>query len=141
MNSKIVWLRIAYWAGAIADAVMVVAMMVPELNRILVLNEATEFEFTAAYQFAMVFGASLMAGWTVLLIWADRKPVERRGVLLITVFPVIIWLNGSKIMLYASGILTGPVQVFSVVAPLALLILMLFAYFNSRRGEEGPAAA
>ena len=33
----------------------------------------------ADYRYAMGMGASLMLGWTALLIWADRKPIERRG--------------------------------------------------------------
>ncbi len=141
MDNRILWLRIAFWAGAIADAVMVVAMLVPELNRILVLNRVEVFDFSDAYRFAMVYGASLMAGWTVLLLWADRKPLERRGVLLITVFPVIVWLNGAKILLYTSGILTGPVSPTAYLIPLALAALMLFAYFNSLRDGSGRAAA
>lgn len=35
---------------------------------------------------------ALMWGWTFLLIWADRKPLERRGVILLTVFPVVVLL-------------------------------------------------
>jgi hypothetical protein len=30
-----------------------------------------------------------MAGWTVLSFWADRKPLERRGVSPITIAPVV----------------------------------------------------
>jgi len=40
-------------------------------------------------------GAPLMAGWTVLLLWADRQPLERRGVLPITVLPVIAGLMAN----------------------------------------------
>jgi len=30
-----------------------------------------------------------MPSWTFLLIWADRKPVARKGVLLLTASPVV----------------------------------------------------
>ena len=33
-----------------------------------------------------------MLGWTVLLFWAQRKPVERADILLITLFPVVTLL-------------------------------------------------
>lgn len=36
-----------------------------------------------------VMGTGLMIGWTFLLIWGDRKPIERKALLLFTVFPVI----------------------------------------------------
>ncbi len=38
---------------------------------------------------AIMTGASLMLGWTILLLWADRKPIERKFILLLTFFPVI----------------------------------------------------
>ena len=38
----------------------------------------------------MGIGAALMWGWTVLLLWASNKPVERRDILIITLFPVIV---------------------------------------------------
>ena len=35
---------------------------------------------SGTYRFAMGYGASLMLGWTLLLLWAYRRPVERRVV-------------------------------------------------------------
>jgi len=40
----------------------------------------------------MGIGGSLMAGWTLLLLWAVRKPIERRAVILLTAFPVVFGL-------------------------------------------------
>jgi hypothetical protein len=34
-------------------------------------------------------GAPLMAGWTVLLLWADRRRVERKDVVAMTAVPVV----------------------------------------------------
>ena len=36
------------------------------------------------YQLAMYGGAMFMAGWAVLLAWGALKPVERKGLLIIT---------------------------------------------------------
>ena len=140
MNGKILWLRIAYWTGAVVDAAAVLAMLVPELNRLFILDQATDFPMSLEYRFAMAYGAALMAGWTVLLLWADRRPVERRGILLITAFPVVVCLNLSKVMLYAQGLLSGPVPTLSVLLPVGLFVLFVFAYFNSRRGEARTTA-
>jgi hypothetical protein len=43
--------------------------------------------------YGLLSALALMAGWTVLLAWAALKPVERRGVLLLTAIPVValIW--------------------------------------------------
>jgi hypothetical protein len=54
------------------------------------------------YRYAMYLAASLMLGWTCLLIWADRKPLERRGVLVLTVFPVVAGLFLAGVYAVAS---------------------------------------
>jgi hypothetical protein len=52
----------------------------------------------------MGVGASLMLAWTVLLLWADRKPMERKGVLLLTVFPALACLALTGIIGVIGGI-------------------------------------
>src|SRR6266849_1238095 len=69
-------LRIAFLAGAITDAAALLPMLIPRLA-------AWVWGFRdlpGSYRFAMGYGASLMFGWTVLLLWAYRRPVERRFV-------------------------------------------------------------
>jgi hypothetical protein len=39
------------------------------------------FDPSGEYRYAVSVGAALMAGWTVLPPWVDRKSVERRTVL------------------------------------------------------------
>ena len=52
-------------------------------------------------------GAALMFGWTALLLWADRAPVERRDVLLLTVFPVVVGLAVNEAAAVATGFLSA----------------------------------
>jgi hypothetical protein len=136
MDSRVLWLRIAYWTGAIVDAGAVVAMLSPELNRIFILDGASAFHPAPEYGFAMAYGAALMAGWTVLLLWADRRPTERRGVLVITAIPVVVCLNLSKLILYRGSILQQPFPPAALILPVLLIGLFLFAYFNSRHGDS-----
>jgi len=95
MNKKIFWLRVSYWAGAICDGFMVIPMLFPKIGGAML--GLDNFNPGVEYKYAMYVGASLMTGWTFLLVWADRKPVERRGVLLLTVFPVLVGLLISGI--------------------------------------------
>ena len=120
ITAKIRWLRISYWTGAIADFLMVILFLVPE--------RMGESE----YRYSMGLAASLMMGWTFLLIWADRKPVERKGVLLLTIFPVIIGLIIAN--LYAVGLGFFPISktIPSGIIGMPILILMGFSYFNAR---------
>lgn len=78
-------LRVAFLVGAITDALAVLPMLIPTLAKLLWGFE----EMSGAYRFAMGYGASLMIGWTALLIWAYQRPVERRAVAALTV--LVIW--------------------------------------------------
>jgi hypothetical protein len=82
------------------------------------------------FTYAMRTGAPLMAGWTVLLIWADRKPLERRGVLPITVLPVIAGLMANDADAVRVGRLSGRSVV--PVRALQLGLIGLFGYSLAR---------
>jgi len=69
-------------------------------------------------------GAPLMAGWTLLLFWAHRSPVERREVLLITVIPVLAGFIALEIFLIGRGITSLP-----ALAPLLALQAVLAAWY------------
>ena len=116
------WLRICYWAGAVTDLLAAVAMMFPSVGA--AVYGLDGFQPSADYRYAMGMGASLMLGWTALLIWADRKPVERKLVLVLTVFPVITGLIVSELLAVRDGFLP-----FASVVPTLLLQLALSAFF------------
>ncbi|MDH5551626.1 MAG: hypothetical protein OEZ42_17215, partial [Gemmatimonadota bacterium] len=75
--TQVAWLRTSYWAGAVADVLIGVLTLVPSRMGL------------PGFRYPMGLAASLMIAWAVLLLWADRKPVERRGVLPITVLVII----------------------------------------------------
>ena len=83
----ILLLRVSYWLGAVVDLVAGLIMVVPALYR--TFNQLPGFEPDASFMNMAGMGAPLMFGWTVLLLWADRKPVERKAVLLITLIPLV----------------------------------------------------
>ena len=91
-------LRIAFLAGAITDALALVPMLSPTMARLLWGFE----DVSGPYRFAMGYGASLMAAWTALLVWAYRRPIERRVVAALTVF-VIYGLVATEIAAVAAG--------------------------------------
>jgi hypothetical protein len=71
-----------------------------------------------------------MAGWTVLLLWADRKPLERRGVLPIRIAPVIAGLMAND----AHAVRAGRLSSVSVAPVRALQVGLvgLFGYSFAR---------
>lgn len=126
------WLRISYWVGAIADAIAGVLMLFPKAGRSV--YGITDFTPSADYRYAMGLGASLMFGWTALLLWADRKPAERKGVLLITVFPVIFGLALAGVFAVTSELIPASKMVPTWVLQAALATLFVFSYVRATRG-------
>jgi hypothetical protein len=77
-----------------------------------------------------------MLSWTVLLLWADRRPMERRGVLLLTVFPALVCLAITGIVSVASkaNSLGNMLPVF--IMQTALAVLFLTSYVLARRADS-----
>ncbi len=130
MNNKILWLRISYWLGAIADGLSVIPMLFP--NIIGFAYGIPDFKPGIDYNYAMWIGVPLMLGWTSLLLWADRKPVERKGVLLLTVFPVLFGLViGQALAVISNFIIMErmiPLWIFQIIAT----ALFIISYVNAR---------
>lgn len=128
-QQPIIWLRISYWAGAILDVIAALLMLNPVLFELL--NRPTDLQVNSSYTYAMGMGAPLMIGWTVLLLWADRKPVERRDVLPITLLVVI-----GEITVQVWGINSGFVPITAMIPTFILqsilIVLFLSSYINSR---------
>ncbi|MCE1253142.1 MAG: hypothetical protein LWX83_06280 [Anaerolineae bacterium] len=95
MKNSIGWLRLSYWSGAIIDALAGILLTFPLLNSWL--TGITPTVSSAAYRASNTPAAALMWGWTALLIWADRRPLARRGVLILTLFPVLTWMISARI--------------------------------------------
>jgi hypothetical protein len=80
-----------------------------------------------------------MFGWTALLLWADRKPIERRGILLITIFPVIAGLAATTALgVYRDYIPFGGAIPIWVLQG-SLTVLFATAYFGSRDTVDKPS--
>jgi hypothetical protein len=126
VRKKIFWLRTSCWAGAIADGLATLRMLFPKIAH------------GAEYRYALGLGAALMLGWTVLLIWADRKPMERKGVLLLTAFPVCSGLLLAEIYGALSGVLTVDNMLPTAMFLLVLIILFSFSYFYAGRDDNAP---
>ncbi len=121
MGSPILWLRISYWVGVVADGFATYRMLFPKIAQ------------GAEYRYALGLGASLMLGWTLLLIWADRKPVARKGVLLLTIFPVISGLLLAEVYAVLSGVVPLGKMLPTGILLVGLIALFGFSYFNARK--------
>lgn len=119
MQSAVRWLKASYIAGAVADGMIGVLMLLP--------GRMGESEF----RYPMGLGASLMFGWTALLLWAYMRPMERKGVLVLTIFPVISGLMATGIWAVAAGHFPVERILPSSVLGSAMILLMAFSYWKA----------
>ena len=101
MESKVKTLRAICWIGALADLVFFVAMVVPSMWGWMFSIE--NFAPDLQHRVDMGVGAALMLGWTGLLSWAGQDPVGRRGVMALTIFPVLVGLGCTSVAAIVSG--------------------------------------
>lgn len=129
MKNIILWLRISYWAGAVLDLLAGLTMLFPAL--FVINNQLSSFYPTPAYRYAMGMGAPLMLAWTVLLLWADRKPLERKSLLPITLL-VVIGEVINEIVAATTGYISVGALVPTWIIQAVLTALFLFSFWNAR---------
>ncbi len=75
-SRRIMFLRASYLVGAVIDGLAILQMLFPSVFA--ATYGIRNFEPRVEYKYALGIGASLMIGWTFLLIWASQKPIERK---------------------------------------------------------------
>ncbi len=128
-NKQLAFLKLSFLIGAIADLVVGINWLLISLGHDIP-NLISSFTGTGRdYRFAMYIGTMFMFGWTVLFFWGYLRPVERRGLLIITaillLFSIIIEL------LFYRDILTGIGFVSGILLRLLLIAKFTFSYFYS----------
>lgn len=139
MKKILVYVKVCYWIGIVLDAISAVWMYRDQLfNRS---GLASINALSMVYLENAGIGAAFMLAWTILLFWASRRPVERRGVLLITAFPVLagIMLNYVQLMLF--GYITHVVLLVLLVIYIILIGLFSTAYVLGGKLEAGNSRA
>lgn len=120
-STRIILLRVAYWLGIILDALAFVQMAFPEIGRKML---KANLEPTPEYIFAINLGAGLMLAWTLLLFWADRKPLERRIIIPLTMI-IIVW----NFFTLQYGVRKGLIPLETML-PQIVIMCLLFFYFS-----------
>ncbi len=126
-------LRAVFLAGAVTDAVALLPMLFPSLATVLWgLRDISD-----GYQLAMRCAASLMLGWTLLLVWASRLPFERR-----VVAPLTFLVVGGIVVSEIAGAAAGVVDAWRVAPTWCLqaILLVLFAW-ASYAGRQASHAS
>ena len=135
-TSRIRLLRTAFLAGAVTDGLALVPLLFPPVARFLWGFDASDGAFT----FATGYAASLMLGWTALLLWAYRSPVERSFVAALTVL-VIYGLVATELRAVFAGALSPWRMIPTWCIQAVLLGLFISAYHYPLFERRRPAHA
>jgi hypothetical protein len=123
-------LRISYWTGAIIDAIAAIQLLLP--NFWASFDNITNYTENTTTNYALGTASALMIGWTALLIWADRKPLERKGVLLLTAFPVVIGMILNSIYAIIEGVRPLQNTIPEIGLQCGLIVLFTSSYFIAK---------
>ncbi len=128
MSRKLRWLKASFLAGAVADVGIGILTLIPSRMG------------QTAVTYPMGLAATAMFGWAVLLAWGYRKPVERKGLLAITIFPVITGLMATGLYAVAAGIFPVGRIVPTSALGIGLIALMAYSYLGARDLERESAS-
>jgi hypothetical protein len=122
-NTKtlVVMMRVAFWLGIVLDALAFVQMAFPPVGAAML---GALMQPTPEYIFGVNLGAGLMLAWTLLLAWADRKPMERRAVLALTMI-VPAWNLPTLVYGIRAGLLVA-----DRIMPQMIVLTAVFFYYG-----------
>lgn len=130
--SRMFLIKIAYWLGIGADALWAVALLFPKIFGIL--TGQPDFNPDLPIRLIMGIGGSLMTGWTFLLFWGVKKPIERRAVILLTAFPVVFGLSIVAFIGFLGG---NTSNIWILIKNSILIVSMVTSYiFAGNTPEE-----
>lgn len=124
-KEQILLLRLSYWIAALADFVIAYLVLKPHEMGL------TEVVYPMGLTSVIAFS------WGVMLLIADRKPVERRWVLIPTIL-VVGLLTSVRVIFTLKGMIEFNLSL--LLFGISLIILMIYSYFSvskqSRLGES-----
>ncbi|MDH3691274.1 MAG: hypothetical protein OEU36_17660 [Gammaproteobacteria bacterium] len=118
MKKSILLLRLSYWIAAIADFIIAILAWIPERMGV------------AEIAYPMGLVSVIAFSWTVMLLIADRKPIERKWILVPTILVVtLITIVRIKFSLDETIEFNLALLLFAI----ALIILMTYSYFYASK--------
>ena len=114
MKRPVLLLRISYWIAAIADFGISILVWIPERMGL------TEIVYPMGLASVVIFS------WAVLLLVADRKPLERRWILIPTIL-VVALITFARTTFSLDGTIEFSIAI--LLFGIALIIFMAYSYY------------
>lgn len=119
-------MRISYWLAAIADFAYAITVLIPSRAGV------------GEYVYPMGLFATVAFSWGVMLVLADRRPLERRWVLVPTIF-VIVSLGIVNAYSFGAGDISFALALPRVLLTAMIAVFLLVSYV--RTGSSTPPSA
>lgn len=114
MNKSILCLRVSYWIAAIADFAIAILVLIPVRMGL------------AEVVYPMGLMSAVAISWSLMLVLADRKPMERRWVLIPTIV-VVTLLTVTRVVFTFKGAIA--LSWGLVLFGASLVFYMAFSYW------------
>jgi hypothetical protein len=140
VKNRVMLLRISFWIGAILDGIYAINMsLVWLIESYEGIDPMKLVRFVGGLQSRYIWGIAtiFMISWTILLIWADRKPLERRDVILITSFPLITGLLVDTFFAISVNLVSWVDILLVQSVYICLIVLFAASYLLTREISEG----
>ena len=118
MTKSILLLRLSYWIAAIADFIIAILVWIPERMGV---DEVA---------YPMGLASVTIFSWTVMLLIADRKPIERKWILIPTIL-VVTLITIVRLKFSLDGVVEFNLAL--LLFAIALIILMTYSYFYASK--------
>ena len=125
-ENSLFWVKTGYWAGIVADFIFGLKLMFfPKMAEFVwgFPHSMSPFEI----MWSRYLGAIIFA-WTFTLMWGLKKPVERRIILPITSFFVLIPFIIIECLVLVSGLLPLVNMLFLIGLQIILMVLFMKGY-------------
>ena len=118
MKKQYLLLRLSYWIAALADFVVAYFALSPQ--RMGLSDMAYPMGLTSALAFS----------WGLMLLIADRKPMERRWILIPTIL-VVGLLTTVRVVFWQSEMIEF--NLFILLFGIGLILLMIYSYYATNK--------
>lgn len=123
---RILLLRLSYWIAAIADFGIAGLALVPEKMGL------------ARIEYPMGLTSAIAMSWGILLLMADRRPLDRRWILIPTIV-VVAALTTVRTLFALNGFIPFSLLIF--LFGVGLVVFMAFSYSYARTSDPDDQRA
>jgi drug/metabolite transporter (DMT)-like permease len=116
MNKAVFLLRLSYWIAAIADFAVAVLVWMPERMGV------------SEVVYPMGLASAIAFSWGVILVMADREPLERRWILIPTIL-VVALIAAVRTVFSIDGSIEFSLVL--LVFPVVLIIFMMYSCYKA----------